>query len=403
MNLYLGIDIGTTKICVLALNSKTGKPAFSASEQNNSNVSTGPVFYQQDPEKIKKTVLRLIGRAVEKTEKKISGIGLTGQMHGMLFVDRRLRPLSKLITWQDQRATGLITEIRKKAGRSAGECGCAISPGYLGATLYWFTKNKKVPNGAYKACFIHDWIATLLTKEKQLFTDPTDAAGSGLFNFKKNQWHWDLIDKLGLNRGLFPEIRASGEIIGYTGSGIPVHCAIGDNQASALGSGAGAGSINVNIGTGSQVSVITDKFVKPSGPLELRPYFNGKYLLVGRSLKGGAVYARLKRKLGITYEEMNRRAEKPGPCRRTLEAMAKSLHSLYLRAGINKHKLCGSGNAIKKNPVLRDIISKTFKMKLNLPSHDEEAAWGAALLVSVKKGPGKVKGENRGCPPRGIS
>jgi len=464
--IYLGIDIGTSKICVLALNSYSIKPVEIISEKNFSVVKTEKDFSEQDPKIIKQITFDLINKIRKKIKFPISGIGITGQMHGMLFVDKNLKPLSNLITWQDKRSKNLIEEIQHKTkGIEFSECGCYIKPGYMGSTLYWFYKNNLVPKNIYKVCFIHDWLGACLTQHNEIFTDPTDAASSGIFNIKKMDWHWNFIEKLRIKKEIFPTIKNSGEIIGFTKEGIPVACAFGDNQASIFGSvtynnlvadssgsviktnGSNFGKtemktyfennlnklwrecIIINIGTGSQVSVILDKFVKFREGLELRPYIDGKYILVGASLNGGSIYSVLKDffitagksfwkiKQENIFETMNKLASKipfgcdglvcepyffgerineelkasfvgldinnftvSHFCKAILEGMIRILYNYYKSMKQNRKYIIGSGNAIKRNEVLQKIIKQTFNMELKLNLIDEEAAYGAALL-----------------------
>ena len=432
---FLGIDIGTSKISVLALDGNSGKPIDFVSEKSSSDVKCEKEFSEQNPQMIKARTVYLITKIKKRIKNRISGIGLTGQMHGMLLVDRNLRPLTNLITWQDRRSEKLIPEISNRTKNvNFHECGSRIRPGYMGASLYWFYKNKALPTNVHKACFIHDWIGTNLTEQNLIFTDPTDAASSGLFNIRKMDWHWKLIMRLGFAKELLPAVKNSGEIIGFTRDGVPVGCAFGDNQASILGSVYGyeeKDSININIGTGSQISIIIDNFVRLSGNFELRPYLNRKYILVGASLNGGTVYSVLKDffescglrfgriKRNDIFEIMNRLASGvPYGCnglvcspyffgergreelkasftgldannftvshvsRSMLEGMVRILHEFYGKMRRKRKYVVGSGNGIRRNQVLQEIIEQIFDMDLKLSPYEEEAAYGASLLAA---------------------
>jgi sedoheptulokinase len=426
MSIFLGIDIGTTKICVLAYDSVTRKPVVVLSETNASTVKIKKEFAEQNPVVIKQITFRLIDKIKKQIKSPVSGIGVTGQMHGMLIVDKNLNPLTNLVTWQDKRATELIPEIHKKTGSiNYRECGCRIRPGYMGATLYWYHKTRSMPKTAYKTCFIHDWIAASLTEQREICTDPSDAASSGIYDISKLEWHSGMINKLGIDKKLLPELKPSGTVIGQTKDGIPVGCAFGDNQASIYGSIVASGfnwkdCIVLNIGTGSQVSVITDKFTKVDGMLELRPYLDNKYLIVGASVNGGISYSLLRDFIiGLEYEQMNKFADciSPGSdglvcnpyffgergneqlkasftgidknnftvahvCRAVLEGMTRMLYNYYKDMNQKRNCIIGSGNAVKRNDVLQKIVQQTFGMKLKLNKIEEEAATGAAILSS---------------------
>jgi len=189
MKAYLGIDIGTSKICVLVIDGNTKKTIKVISEQIKSAITSPYNYFEQDPYKIKAITLRLVKQIKKRLRCKIMGIGITGQMHGMLFIDDNLKPLSNLITWQDKRSMNLIKEIQKKLENiEQKRTGCRINPGYMAATLYWHIKNNCIPKNAYKACFVQDWIAACISSSKNIYTDPTDAASSGIFNIKTIDW-----------------------------------------------------------------------------------------------------------------------------------------------------------------------------------------------------------------------
>ena len=208
--------------------------------------------------------------------------------------------------------------------------------------------------------------------------------------------------------------------------GIPVGVAIGDNQASFLGAAHGAGSVLVNIGTGSQVSLVSDRPVD-SADVETRPYFDGKYLLVGCSLCGGKSYALLEGFFRETlrlfrgeesaplYDVMNRVLEQQkttdvvvdtrfmgtrqhADARASIrqltpenftpqdlicglvQGMSDELYGLFdaMQAGCDV--LIGSGNGVRKNPALRRLLSERFGQPMQVPRHTEEASYGAALF-----------------------
>src|SRR5262249_28983129 len=127
----------------------------------------------------------------------------------------------------------------------------------------------------------------------------------GAFHLTRGDWDDDTLAALGLPRSLFPDVRPSGARLGEvrpelarsTGlpTGLPVFVAIGDNQASFLGSVARPeDAVLVNVGTGGQVARWSPRVVQ-SPALEARPFPGGGYLIVAAGLSGGAMYACLER------------------------------------------------------------------------------------------------------------
>jgi sedoheptulokinase len=217
--------------------------------------------------------------------------------------------------------------------------------------------------------------------------------------------------------------------------------ALGDNQASFLGSvGQPDQDLLVNIGTGGQISATTTQVVPP-GTLETRPFLDEQELLVGAGVTGGNAYAVLNdfiRQVGEqvfnvaidkdalygilhqlaeavpagsdglqcepffagtrrqperrgSFSEVSRRAFTPGHLARSLlEGMADTFLTLYSEMQANglrpRTRLIGSGNCLRRNPLLAASLSDRFGLPLVTPRHTEEAAFGAALLASVAVG-----------------
>lgn len=117
----------------------------------------------------------------------------------------------------------------------------------------------------------------------------SNAASLGFFDGSKCTFRQDIIEKMGMNSRMLPEITDEFEILGQY-KGIPVTVALGDNQASFLGSvGFQENTILLNMGTGGQISILSDQLFEENG-IEARQFAKGKYLLVGASLCGGRAY-----------------------------------------------------------------------------------------------------------------
>ena len=115
--------------------------------------------------------LRAVSGQLGDECRKLAGIGITGQQHGVLLVDKGLAALRPFINWQDRRGEELFParSIRSCAKRFSawakpdrGAVGCRLATGYLGLTLFWLSEHKLLPNAA-TACFLMDDFAALLT------------------------------------------------------------------------------------------------------------------------------------------------------------------------------------------------------------------------------------------------
>src|SRR4030042_529090 len=103
----ISLDIGTSKLCGLALSCDSLQPVVVCSELNDAEVKNLPAdYHEQDPQRIRDLCLGLIQKILSDKkvrENEVVGIGITGQMHGVMLVNSELEPQSNLITWRDRR------------------------------------------------------------------------------------------------------------------------------------------------------------------------------------------------------------------------------------------------------------------------------------------------------------
>lgn len=319
MPLTLGVDLGTTTITALALDTATGEIAAVGTRPNEAQTTTPPDraagCSEWDVPGMAATAtacLRAVAERLAGRHGELAGIGLTGQQHGVVVVGPDLRPRTPFVNWQDRRGeepcpgTGqtYVRRARDLLGPDAPRrTGCRLATGYLAVTLFWLKQHGRLPAEG-TACFAVDYLAALLTGRPPV-TDPTSAASGGVLDVAAGAWAPDLLTALGLPPALFPPVRPSGAVLGgltaeraaATGlpAGLPVFVGIGDNQASFVGSVARREeTVLVNVGTGGQVAVYADRFVDDP-LLETRPFPRGGFLLVSAGLSGGAAYAVLER------------------------------------------------------------------------------------------------------------
>ncbi len=446
MALILGLDMGTSKICVLAVDGDSGQPVASVSAANRAEIPGLPTGWkEQSPEIIFQTVGECLQQLLTHPSVRASeivGIGLTGQMHGVLAVNRQLEPVTPLITWQDRRVeTADLESFRETLGEKAfARHGCELNAGYGGATLKWLQEQGKWPTGAC-ALSLADYGVARLTGGR--FSEPTHAASWGLFDLQKGDWDFEALDALGLSPEWLPPLVPSAQPVGALlpsvakSWGLPDRVAVcspvGDNQASVIAAaGLSLDAIVVNLGTGGQISVPNRLCVSVPG-LETRPMPFGGWLTVGASLCGGWAYAYLcdffrsvvlemtgnPLALDQAFERLNALAlSAPAGCggvradtrfsgtrsqpslrgkmenldstnltpsnlaRAVLEGMVRELADLGRLAGWEKaSRVVASGNAVRKNSLLPILIEEAFHLPCQMTEHSEEAALGVALCA----------------------
>jgi sugar (pentulose or hexulose) kinase len=464
MGTYLGIDLGSTTLSAVVIDVATGEMLTHDTIANEAEITSSPDRErgrsEWDIERMLAAALGLIRRLCEG--RCIDAVGVTGQQHGMVLVNERGVPQSPFIGWQDQRCNEPLPDgattihlMLERGGSLFARSGCTLATGYLASTLFWLSERGALPPGA-SACFAPDMLVSRLCGQPPL-TDPTLAASAGVFDVARGEWNRELIAALGLPISCFPPVRPpctqagtlSPEAAQQTGlaAGTPVAVPCGDNQASFAGSVADpARSVLVNIGTGGQTSVFVERpLLVPT--LDLRPFLQPGFLLVGAGLAGGRSYRMMRdfiREVGETLfscgdgltspptdedlydrlaelaaqappgadglicepifagtrREPERRAVwrgmseasfRPGHMARALlEGLAEQYCLLYrqmLDAGAGpRERLIGSGNGLRKNALLRGILAAKVRLPLQSPVHTEEAAVGAALTAAVAVG-----------------
>lgn len=436
----LGIDIGTTTVTALVLDTQKSEVSKTCTLKNDSFIDGRAFEKLQDPNLIIETVKSAVKNVTESLT--IDAIGITGQMHGILYLDKDDTPCSPLMIWQDERGNEVYKNGLSYAEYLTKETGLKAAAGFGLTTHFYDLINGEVPKNAETLCTIHDYLAALLTGTKPI-THSSDAASLGFYNLKENCFDYDALEKVGINKKILPRVIKDTALVGKTNcnflpASIPVAVAIGDNQGSFLGSVADVeNSVLVNVGTGSQVSFVTNK-VKDLSCGEIRPLTDNKYIFVGASLCGGRAYAILKTffekcaqllggKAENLYSLMDKKAEsiadfsdlltvncrfcgtRENPKLRgsidnigienltpenliygTLKGVAKELFDMYdseksLLTAIPSTLVC-SGNGLRKSEIWRKIFTEDFKMAATLPKHSEEAAVGACVFASVASG-----------------
>lgn len=465
---FIGIDIGTTSICAILYDSGHDKVVKELHGENHFLPGEG---FMQDAEEIVGTSRRLLEGLLgdicpEREESpyreespdrekspgyreggglQIGGIGISSQMHGILYVDREGKAVSPFYTWKNEWGNESYRDGKTYAEYLSEQTGMNLYSGYGSVTHFYLQKKGLIPEEAVAFVNIGDYFAMGLTGSIKFLADVTIAASFGGFDLKRRQFDLSAMETAGVDVSYYPEVTEGKEAGIFRG--IPVFCAVGDNQASFLGAIKDKdGSVSVNVGTGSQVSVFSEELYE-TGKGEVRPFPGGGWLYVGASVNGGKVYERLavffKEILdsfgtgveqGAVYETMERlgrnkketdlmvrpslygvrenvreerirenRAEETAAAasgifglkednfhasdlvRGFVSGMAEELYGLYLgfpeELRRGKTGITASGNGIRKNQLLKEEIEKRYKLPVSFTDREEEAATGAAVMA----------------------
>jgi xylulokinase len=263
MSCLVGLDVGTSGVKALAV-SPEGE-VLSRIEEVYPLSTPQPGWAEQDPEDWwRATESALAGLAVAD----IAGIGLTGQMHGLVVLDEGERVLRPAILWNDQRTAAECAEIEERLGlrRLVELTGNRALPGFTAPKLLWLRRHEPEVYGQIAHVLLpKDYVRLRLTGERAI--DATDASGTLLFDVAQRRWSEEVLAALEIQPEWLPPVIESPALAGHTSDGVPVAAGAGDQAAGALGVGVDRpGPLSVVLGTSGVVFAALPAFAaNPEG------------------------------------------------------------------------------------------------------------------------------------------
>jgi sugar (pentulose or hexulose) kinase len=439
--MYLGIDIGTTTTSAAVIDAG-GDVRASASQTHGADLPGPQGYDEQDPARLLESAWATVRSLSSGLRAAIRAVGVTGQMHGVLLLGADGRPVTPLITWRDGRClqeAGFLPALNERTGyalRTGHGCATAAwlaSEGRLPqdaasastiqdlAVMLLCGEKRPATDPTDAASWGLFDLATLDWDRAAV-----EAAGIPPALLPP-------VRPCGSRAGSL--CASSAEELGVP-PGIPVCTAIGDNQASLLATlGDPAADLALTLGTGGQASAVMPAGVRaqpvPTGAsFEYRPYPGGRFAVVASALCGGAAWAWLvdsvngmleelglppmdRDKLFARINELGLSAAERLP---VIPSFLGERHDAELRGSIGglgvrnfglgplaaglaygilrnlrdmlpdealqgRKRLVGSGNALRRVPLLRQAAEGVFDLPLVLITSLEEASAGAALLA----------------------
>lgn len=303
MGVFLGVDVGTSGTKTLAIN-EAGKILAEASQEYPCYYPK-PLWSEQDPEDWWRATVATIQGVVKKAKLKaadVKGIGLSGQMHGSVFLDKSGKVIRRALLWNDQRTKAECDEIEQRAGGRKKLIQLVANPALTGFTapkILWL-RNREPRNfdKLTKVLLPKDEIRRRLTAE--FATEVSDASGMLLLDVVKRQWSKTLLEKLELDQSLLATCYESEQVTGKLTPavarqlGLSTDCVVvggaGDCAANAVGTGVVTkGTLSASIGTSGVMFVHSDEVqVDPLGRLHTFCHaVHGKWHMMGVSLSAG--------------------------------------------------------------------------------------------------------------------
>ncbi len=302
MSIVLGVDVGTSGTKAVAVDASGAVVASALIEYPL--YSPKPNWAEQDPADWKRAAIQALAKLASdlgSRVKDVKGLGLTGQMHGSVFLDANGQVLRNALLWCDQRTVAQCDAITAKVGADRlieMVCNPALT-GFTAPKILWLRDNEpEVYAKVKKVLLPKDYVRYELTGE--FATDVADASGTLLFDVKNRTWHKELLSILDIPYEWMPQSYEGDQVTGKltaeaakaTGlpEGLPVIAGGGDQAAGGVGCGiVRTGVISSTVGTSGVVFAFADKVsLDPQGRVHTFCHsVPGKWHVMGVVLSAG--------------------------------------------------------------------------------------------------------------------
>ena len=254
-----GIDVGTTSVKGLAID--PDGELLATAEAGYPLSTPRPGWAEQDPEDWWRATSSVLDE-LRASAGPPAGIGLSGQMHGLVALDAHDRPLRPAILWNDQRTAAECAEIERTVGleRLIALTGNRALAGFTAPKLLWLRRHEpEIWSRIARIALPKDYVRLRLCGEHA--TDVSDGSGTLLLDVARRSWSHELLAMLKLDPAWLPTALESPAVSAHTADGIPVAAGGGDQAAGALGVGVDRpGPVSVALGTSGVVFAALERF-----------------------------------------------------------------------------------------------------------------------------------------------
>ena len=298
-----GVDSSTQSVKVVLCDLESGKILKTISRPHPDGTEVDPAAWWS-----------ALQDALKEAEKfgEIAAISIGGQQHGMVLLDSAGEVIRPALLWNDTRSSGTAEQLNKEFPNIAELTGSQLVASFTASKVLWVAENE--PENAKKIaaiCLPHDWLSWKLTGStdiKDLFTDRSDASGTGYFNPKTGQYIPEILKFILKSDAqvILPRIIKANEFGGKTASGIPIAAGCGDNAGAALGINAQLGDMVISLGTSGTAFISTNTATNDrSGEVAGFADATGNFLPLACTLNAAKIFATVAKTLNLTFEEFS--------------------------------------------------------------------------------------------------
>lgn len=437
----IGVDLGTSA-CKLLLVADDGTVLNTVTKEYPLSFPHSG-WSEQEPAHWWKACLEGIPELMQGFDaSEVTGIGVGGQMHGLVALNAEDEVLRPAILWNDGRTFKEVEYLNETIGRdvlSERTANIAFA-GFTAPKVLWMRENEpELFKAIAKIMLPKDYLVYMMTGVHA--TDYSDASGMLLLDVKNKKWSAEMLELCGLTEAQMPKLFESFESVGTLKPEIAAALGLsdkvvvcggaGDNAAAAVGTGVvGAGGCNISLGTSGTIFISSDKFgVDPNNALHSFAHADGGYHLMGCMLSAASCNKWLCEdilntkdyaaeqvditldKLGEnrvfflpylmgerspindtdargTFIGMTMASTRSDLVQAVLEGVSFAIRDSFevaksLGVDIPRSMICGGGS---KSPLWRTMLSNILGIPLDIPQTEQGPGYGAALLAMVAVG-----------------
>lgn len=303
--LIAGVDSSTQSVKIVIRAADTGKLVREGRAPHPDGTEVDPIHW--------KNALDLaIAQAGGLDD--VAAISVGGQQHGMVALDESGEVIRPALLWNDTRSASQAESLNSEMGGNqviADAVGSVLVASFTASKVRWMAENeKKNADRVHSIALPHDWLSWQLQGGKdfsKLFTDRSDASGTGYFDPKSSTYRRDILATALLSdRDIYlPTIIAPSTFGGTTSAGIPIAAGAGDNAAAALGVQAEPGDVVISLGTsGTAFAVSTTSTHDSRGAVAGFADASGRFLPLVCTLNAARIFDAATTILGKTHDEV---------------------------------------------------------------------------------------------------